>query len=279
MPKKPTQARIAFARIYIGTDEPHEKGEQLPLLIPLRDALLESLQAGTSTTRYGRTWHMAQYQSDGDTVTGRIGFDVEASAGWDEQAKDFRSVRPAQVSPFAIDLERMRVAFQLRGGAIRPWTFQGAFQALLNATETPHKWTVRLEGIAQPTWEDWLEEVTRITEVVATMQRPNPHYPSEEIEHLFEDAKLASATLGAKGDNIDPEGGILKAAISHTLSGYGKLRAKGVRVEGGKAKPDQWRSEIDSGVNQIEVPLNPETGELDARELPRALRPAEAEEG
>jgi hypothetical protein len=237
---------------------------------------MQSIVPRTRITKYGRTWHMAQYEQKDGVVLGRIGFDVELSAGWDEKAGDFGSVRPAQVSQFAINLAQMRVAFQLRGRTIKPWSFQYAFEDLINEPGF-YEWVVQLEGVEQPPWEEWRTEVTRITEITATLYRPNPHYPSEEIEHLFEEAKLASATLGAKGDSIEPDGGILKAAIAHVLNGYGKLRAKGVKVEGAVAQPDQWNSEAASETRQIDVPLDPKTGELNPDDLPKTLEVEESE--
>src|SRR5438477_4085061 len=162
VPRRPTHASVAFAHIYLG--EMPEVGEQLPI-IGLAQALMESLVPGTTVTRYGRTWHMARYEKDGNVVIGHIGFDVQESAIWSEEVKDFLSVRPAQVAAYALDVEQMRVAFELRGKAIRPWTFQGNFEALLNAAPSPYKWTVRLDGVEQPPREEWVERVDRITEV------------------------------------------------------------------------------------------------------------------
>lgn len=268
MPRRQKEARIAFAHIFLG-EEP-EKGEQIPL-VGLGEALVESIVPGTTVTRYNRTWHMARYEREGRHVMGHIGFDVATSAVWDEALKDFLEVRPAQVTLFAVDLEQMRVSFQLRGKAIKPGTFQGNFEALLNAARTPYRWTVRLEGVEQPPWEEWRERVERITEVSATLVRPNPHYDFEEIERMFVEGKLAQAQIGGKGDNINPEGGILKAAIEYVLNGYGRLRAKGVTVVLGTGTPDAWNSDAESGVRKKEVPLDPETGELAPEDLKEAL--------
>jgi hypothetical protein len=268
MPKRQKEAHIAFASIHLG-DKP-EIGEQLPFG-GKRKALLESLVPGTTVTRYNRTWHMARHEEERDFVTGRIGFDVAAAPSWDDRLNDFVDTRPGVVTPFAIDLRKMRVSFRLQGGAIKPWTFQGNFEALLNAAPSPHYWTVRLEGVEQPPWEEWRGGIDRITQITAAMIRPNPHYPSEEIERLFEDAKLAAVTLAARGDNIEPEGGILKEAIAHVLDGYGKLRAKGVRIEGGQAHEENWRTEAGAVVHQIVTALDPETHDLPPDALQKAL--------
>jgi hypothetical protein len=266
------EAQVAFARIYSGDDP--DQGEQIPL-IGVQDALLTSLVPGTTVTRYGRTWHMARYEVEDDFVIGEIGFDAATSPAWVEETKEFLVVRPAQVAPFAIDLERMRVSFRLRGNAIKPGTFQGNFEALLNKAGSSYdfRWTVRLEGVEQPPWEEWTERVDRITEVTATLVRPNPHYDFEEIERMFEGADLSEGTIRGKGDDIKTDGGgIIQAAIEYVLNGYGRLRAKAVKIEAGAAKPETWNSEQERrGVRKRRFPLDPETGELRPEDLKDAL--------
>jgi len=62
-----------------------DRGTQLPLLATTeQDALVQSIVPRTRITKYGRTWHMAQYERQEGFVIGRIGFDAESSAGWDE---------------------------------------------------------------------------------------------------------------------------------------------------------------------------------------------------
>jgi hypothetical protein len=241
------------------------------LVVPQRE-LLESLQPGTKATRYGRTWHMARYEVRGRIVTGEIGFDVRTSPAWNEEEKAFTSVRPAQIAPFAIDLASMRVVFRLRGATIKPGTFQGSFQALLNAANTPYRWTVRLEGVEQPPWEEWRERVERVTEIRATLVRPNPHYDFEEIERVFEEGNVNEATIGGKGDRVNVEQGFFASVVGFVLNGYGRLAAKAVRmVEAGGEEPDEWSSEAERGVRKKRVPVDPELGDVTPDTLARSL--------
>jgi hypothetical protein len=269
MPRRRRQARVAFARVYLAAKP--ELGEQIPF-VGIQGALLESLQPGTRVTRYRRTWHMARYERRGTFITGQIGFDAPTSPAWSEEMKDFATVRPAQIAPFAIDLEQMRVAFRLLGTTIKPGTFQGSFQALLNEAKTPHRWTVRLEGVEQPPWEDWRARIERITEISAKLVRPNPHYDFEEIEHVFEDGNVDEATIGGKGERINTESGFFGAVVGFVLNGYGRLRAKAVRVEAGGERSDDWNSETERNVRKTTVPVDPETGDVTPEILRRALR-------
>ena len=86
-------------------------------------------------------------------ISGRIGFEYPSSSVgvWDEQRKDYRSIRPAQVTRYVIDTKTRRVAFELKSSTIKPWTFQGNFQALLNE-DSGYQWRVTLEGLTQPSW-------------------------------------------------------------------------------------------------------------------------------
>ena len=142
----------------------------------------------------------------------------------------------------------------------------------MNAARTPYRWTVRLEGVEQPPWEEWTHRVERITEVTATLVRPNPHYDFEEIERLFEEANLASGTIGGRGESIKTDGGgILQAAIEFVLNGYGRLRAKGVKIEAGAGKPETWHSEAERAVRKKNIPVDPETGEPRPEDLKSSL--------
>jgi hypothetical protein len=112
---------------------------------------------------------------------------------WDEEARDFVTGRgPGSTSRFAINTQTFRVVFQLRPGLIAPGTFRYNFQALLNEA-SPIEWRVRLEGVSQPPWEDWRERVARIVKLTVKMERPNPHFPGDQVERLFEGAKLQAA--------------------------------------------------------------------------------------
>jgi hypothetical protein len=87
---------------------------------------------------------MGQVRIEGLSIVGRIGFEAANMVElWDEAARDFReeTLRAGLTSPFAIDPAKMRVAFQLRSGAIRVRSFTGALQALMNEVSV-ERWRV-----------------------------------------------------------------------------------------------------------------------------------------
>lgn len=109
------------------------------------EALLESLEPGTQSLRYGRLWRLGRWHEKDGVILGRIGFETgEVTELWNEDLRDFEEAELAQgtTSPFAIDLGSERVAFQRRGGTIKPATFMGALQALLNEASQFERWRV-----------------------------------------------------------------------------------------------------------------------------------------
>lgn len=230
-------------------------------------ALDEALAPGKSVLRYNRLWRLTQHEIDGGWISGRIGFEYPSSSVgvWDEQRKDYRSIRPAQVTRYVIDTKTRRVAFELKSSTIKPWTFQGNFQALLNQ-DSGYQWRVTLEGLTQPSWEEWEESVSRITDIRIKMERPNPRYPGKEVERLFEDAKLSAATLAAKGDDIDmTDSELIKEAFEHARRGYGSITAKG--VSGPDAKKEEWRSEDEGEADREQAARDPVTDEVPPESL------------
>jgi hypothetical protein len=217
---------------------------------------------------------MGQATESDNFISGRIGFDqVGKTQRWDNEKKDFvdAQIRAGQTMPFTIDVPTMRLAFQLRGENVKPGTFRSNFEALLNVTG-PYQWRVRWEGIQQPPWEEWLEQV-RVEKVDIHMRRPNPRYPGEKVEHLFENAKLAAAdlVLEAREDeeiNLDEE--FVKQAIE-LATDYGRITAKGVRTDA--ARPDTWNSDREGQVKKTTAPADSITGEVWPEELRKALEP------
>ena len=251
--------------------------------------LRDSMVPGTPVTRYERDWRMGQWRQEGRYVFGRIGFQRPGGVAelWDESINDFREqVIPAgQTSPFAVNVETLRVAFQLRSGWIRPTTFTGALQALLNEASNLAIWRVRHEVVKIP-WERWRAEVSRVTRLEFRLKRPNPNYTDREfVERLVEDtqAGLVALRLAAREDapgGIDLDTDIIRQAIDHTQRGYGTLRARGegsVTTEGGeRVRPDregttQWES-TEEGVAPVrEVSVDPDTGDAGYDALKREL--------
>ena len=201
-----SRAKVAFAKIELSdsTIQPADFVEALS------GTLTIARNSGTSVERYNRRWRMGPHHIRSERwLYGRMGFEslTADSSISDQQKKDFLEVRSGQVAPFAIDLERRRVAFELRSATIRPGTFQGNLQALL-AKASGWPWRVRLEGLDQEPWEDWRGHVERITKLTINVKLPNPHFAPQDIliEDTFEAGKLGALKLAAKGDDIDPEG-------------------------------------------------------------------------
>jgi hypothetical protein len=144
-----------------------------------------------------------------------------------------------RTSPFAINLPTARVAFQLRGSQIRPRTFTGAFQALLNEASPLYRWRVT-EEIAQIPWPEWTASVQRITELRFRLLRPNPNYADRElVEKLIEEgnAEMLRMVLEADDDNLeglDINSDFVEEAINHVQAGYGNYASYGEVVEDGE---------------------------------------------
>jgi hypothetical protein len=261
VPEKPSLAFVAFARISLG------EGSLMPS--DIAKALHSDLAPGKSVFRYKRLWRLPQHAVRKGWISGRIGFEYPASSAaiWDEAKKDYREIHPAQVTRYVIDTNECRVAFELKGGSIKPWTFQTNFQALLNV-ESPYQWRVALEELSQPSWEQWQKSVSRITDVRINMERPNPRYPGEQVEDLFENAQLAAATLAVKGDDIElSQSELLKEALA-LAQDYGHVTARGVASLDGEKQ--EWRSEEDGGTIDRQRAERDSKGEVPTRSL-RAL--------
>jgi hypothetical protein len=239
------------------------------------EALRSSLVPGARVERYGRRWFMAQHADSGRWIAGRLAFEAagEESGIWDEESKDVRMIdtlgTAVQVVPFVIDTQEHRAAFELRAQTVRPGTFQGNFQALLQkASNLP--WRVTLEGVKQPPWEQWRGHVERLVAVWITIQPPNPHSPMEELEEVF-DKGVETATISALGDDIDLEGSeLLEAAFGHA-SDYGKITAHGIVTEGTTRRKEEWQSKEEGGVRKDDARRD-ESGRVPIDELKRLLR-------
>jgi hypothetical protein len=238
-------------------------------------ALEDALRPGKSVVRYNRLWRLPQHESHDGWITGRVGFEIPGNeAGvWDEISKDYRDISAAQLTRYMIDVRDRRVAFELKSSTIKPWTFQGNFQALLNADDS-YQWRVTLEGIDQPPWEDWQESVSRITNMRIKLVPPNPRYRGKEVEELIEGAKLSAATLAVQGDDIEiSDSELLKESIQHFQAGYGSLTAKAiVDGDGDGKKKVEWRSEEEGNVARERAIRDPETSEVPPSELKHLLQ-------
>ena len=130
------KARIAFATIVpVG-------GEQLSFFDPT-ESLDEAIQPATQVERYNRIWRMGQIRRDTSWISGRIGYETLGGPAhlWNEDLQDFEEVSllEGRTSPFSVHLPTRHVAFQLRMPQIKPRTFTGAFQSLLNEASVSYR--------------------------------------------------------------------------------------------------------------------------------------------
>ncbi len=269
MARRETTARLAYAEIDIlGGDVP---------LGGLATALRESLRPGTRVERYDRTWRLGPVvEADGKTH-GRIGFQSAGSVAeiWDDTKGDFVAIHPptGQTTPYAIDMGTMRMVFQLRGQTIKPNTFRGNFQGLLREA-SHHMWLVRLEGIHQSPWEEWLTEIDRLVELRITMKRPNPRYPGKLLEDYLEGAKLAATTIIAmarEGESIDIESSAFLQQALQLAENYGSYRAVGVVESEGESLKQSWSSSLEGQAQTVVVDQDPQSREVNSATLDRAL--------
>jgi hypothetical protein len=237
---KPAEARVQFARVVAVT---------LPGA-DLAGALRDVIVPGTAASRYDRLWLMGQYEEDNGYLFGRIGFQAAGTTElWNEQKKDFEEAQfPAgTTSPFALRLATGELAFQRRPGTIRPTSFTGALQALMNEVSDYTRWRVEQESKTVP-WSDWISSVDRVAELRFHLERPNPNYKDRKrVEQIIEGANASVADLVLKASHDDAQGldvddEIIRQAIDHATRKYGTFKAVGER----SGEPEvAWKSDAE----------------------------------
>lgn len=220
----------------------------------LAGALRESWRAGTTTTRYGRTWYLAKPEIDTDRQvwTGRIGFLRESDVStvlWDEAAQDFvrHNVPGGVIVPFAITTPDSLAAFQLRPRDVRPTTFTGALQSLLTTGSRTYSWRVR-PLVVHTGFEQWRVRVQRVTDFRFRLERPNPHYhDNDAVESMIESLSLQVATLRGQppeGQTVNTNSTTFRQMLDHVRLSYGHGVVRGEELDG---QDSEWRS-TDGGV-------------------------------
>jgi hypothetical protein len=199
------------------------------------EALRQSWRPGATATRYGRTWFLSKPRRRIGTVwTGRIGFlqeDQLTAVFWDEEEADFshRATTSGVVIPFALNIATGFVGFQLLSGLVRPTSFTGAMQSLLNQ-DPLHRWSVEPLAINR-TYEEWRSHVAVLTDFSFRLEVPNPHYVNEpDVEHLLEDLRVQVAKLVGRarsGESINDEADIFRQSLDHVRRKYGRGVLKG----------------------------------------------------
>jgi len=259
------KAQVAYAMLEFADDR----------LAPTNwaDALRTSLRPGTHVERYNRRWYITRWEESANArwISGRLAYERatnDPNTVWDPETNDVREIpgMPVGWVTYVIDLETQRLAFQLRGEAVKPGAFQGNFQALLQKASNL-SWRVRLEGVKQMPWEEWrATRVRRILQLWITVTPPNPRSDLPEIEELFESG-VTGATLSARGEDVILERSeLLREAFNHAQH-HGKITAKAVTPQG---DTEQWKSEEEAGVRKDAAQLD-DTGHVPPDELRRLL--------
>lgn len=252
------RGRVAFATI-----------EARTLGGTTREALLAALRPGTRKEHYQREWIMGQIRAlDDGVIVGRIGFEHESKGGrWDDEAQDFVAVDLEDVttSPFAISADGSRVVFQTRGQTIKPQSFVGAFQALLNAASPTERWRVHRE-IVERSFTEWLQIVSRVERIRVKLERPNPNYRGRRrVEDLLEGLNARTAEVGAQAATDDPQGldtddDLFEELIGHA-DAYGSYAAVGQDPGGQRVEfsTTQQTEESEAEVDPVTREVPPET--------------------
>lgn len=217
---------------------------------------------------------MARHIREGNTIVGRIGFESMGTTElWDDQLNDFTERdRPLGLtSPFAIDLQTLRVAFQLRGADIKPTSFTGALQALLNEASSTEEWRVEREITVVP-FREWASTVDRIVLIRLVLERPNPNYRGRrQVEQIIEGANAGLAQLQLRAKKDDPQGidtkdQLVNEAIDHAAE-HGRYSAVGERGPSELA----WTSAQQGAAEIRRASVDPSTGDVSSQRLRHEL--------
>ena len=236
--------RIAFATVELmdmfGTDD-----------VTFEEGLADCWEGSEKVTRHRRVWRVsAPHRPEGraGVLTGRIGFvrdDELSTLNFDEVRQDFvRGAAPSgAVVPFAIDLRTRSVVFQLVPGLVRPTSFTGALQSILNQNGT-YRWRVR-PLVRELSFQSWRQQVERVTEFRFTLQEPNPHYHDDRmVKELIEEFEVQTLRVAGTGQDVNSGGSLFRQALDHVLRNYGRGIVRG-EVDGDES---EWRSTNDGTV-------------------------------
>ena len=234
------------------------------------EVLHASWAPGATASRYGREWRLSKAEEVGDEQwSGRIGFinpGEITTLEWDEEAEDFveGDASGGVVVPFVLDIAKKRVAYQLRGNLVRPNTFTGALEALLNQNDT-YVWSVS-PLVVPRSFESWRGEIERVTSFRFKLVPPNPNWVGRElVEGIVDNLEAQLVTLSGRGDNIDVDSDLFRQALDHVLQEYGQATVEGVDTQGFDSS---WRTikdvggvvtpttRIEAESDEVEVPID-----------------------
>lgn len=250
------RARVMVGRVVLKTEELYEDPSEV-LRATLRGSGLREVN------RYGRTWRLGRITDDGldgtPLLIGVFGFegsDAE-TAVWDEAARDWRHVHypRGETVSFAIRLDSLQIAFQVKPGIIDPGSFVGAFIALL-AEESPsgRRWDIEI-GLAKRPYSEWRRNVRRVTRAKAQLELPNPNFRGRpKLERMFSDFQLDHGRIdftfreNAEASAVDE---VVTQLVDHAERGYGSAEVVGERAD--TREETTFRTEGTADVAEVEA--------------------------
>lgn len=234
---------------------------------------------GATVDRYRRTWIVGQTEEHLGVLYGRIGYERDASQFeiYDEEQKDFVgvSIRTGNVTPFAINLNSLVLAFQTKPPEIVMGSVANAIAALLS--EDDARWRAESLLARRMTLNEWVQSVDRVTRIRFFIRQPNPHYQdAPDLEALIEQAQAEVGRLELQADGgLDLNSPFVEQTLRHVDEhSYGEARLTGSTVDGTESV---YATDIQTVEEVTEAPTHPETGEVGQASLAEAVA-AEAED-
>ncbi|MFI6026387.1 hypothetical protein [Amycolatopsis magusensis] len=228
---------------------------------------------GATVERYRRTWIIGQTEQHSDVLYGRIGYERDASVFeiYDQEQKDFVgvSIRTGTVTPFAINLDTLVLAFQTKPPEIVMGSVANAVASLL--TEGDARWRAESLLARRMTLSQWREGIDRVTRIRFYIRQPNPHYQdAPDLEALIEQAQAEVGRLELQADGgLDLESPFVEQTLRHVDEhGYGDARLTGKTADGAESV---YSTEIHTVEEVTEAPAHPETGEVGQASLADAV--------
>ena len=144
--------------------------------------VLEALDPSKQIESYNRRWRLSKPELRGEYIHGKLGFERLSSTeevSYDESVFDFVvEIGPSQqgnFSQFVISIRTQRIAFEQKGSIIKRQSFHHAFNKILRDTG------FELDFLPdEESFENWLEEVDRVTKFSAKLSRRTQVHAREQ---------------------------------------------------------------------------------------------------
>jgi hypothetical protein len=134
-----------------------------------------------------------------------------------------------------------------------------------------YRWEVEPEHRGE-SFPQWVERVDRVVRLTLTLEQPNPHFRRESVEELVNGMKARMLRLQAESpEGLDINDDFIQDALDHAAE-YGSYTATAEVSAQGRKKKDTYNSERQGSAKRTEVPVDPQTREVRAADLQRALR-------